>query len=427
MRRNLHGRRLENMNNKVIYELNTDEFYAYGSANEAWAYLDYEICMSERIDASYLENALSLAYERFPYYNTLLSRDIYSDRFVLVKNDAPVRIFNSENFIPVNISESDFSLVTVSYSKEYLRVRISHILSDGLGANCFTNAMLTFYCDLKYGGKGGDEIRNEISKELIEKEYENPFNYIKFPKHQFNLKSKKSFVFSEKDVDDNHRNRVSLSIDENALLKLAKKQETSVSSVISWIVMQMIAKNNTQDLPISVAVPYDMRKILNFPECKRNCNTTIVLMLKPSFLKKSVEAQLSALRGSMFLQMDECHCMNRMQKSYEHWKKASECKTIEDRIEYYCSGKNLNVIPVVSYIGTFDLGKYEKYYKSLDCIVNVSGVAGILVMVIHNKETFRLNFTTTLTDWNKYQDTLIETLKMLELPFTELRTDYCIE
>lgn len=412
-------------NNKVIYELNTDEFYAYGSANKAWAYLDYEICLNESIDVSCLKNALSLAYERFPYYNTLLSQDIYSDRLVLVKNDAPVHVFNSEEFIPINTPEYDFRLITVSYSMEYLRVRISHLLTDGMGANCFLNAILTFYCDLKYGGKCEDEIRSIIKMELDEKEYDNPFNYIKLPEHKFNLKSKKSFVFPEKDVDDNHRRRVSLCVDANALLKLAKKQEASVSSVISWIVMQMIKKNNTHNLPISVAVPYDMRKILNFSECRRNCNTTIVLSLNPSFLKKSVKVQLSALRGSMFLQMDECHCMHRMQESYAHWKKASESKTIEDRINYYCSDNGLNNIPVVSYIGTFDLGEYEKYYKSLDCIVNVSGTAGILVMVVCNKESFRLNFTTTLTDWNKYQTALIEALKTLKLPFTVLKTDYC--
>ena len=51
-------------------ELNTDEFYAYGSATEAWSYMDYEICMDEDIDVSCLEKALSLAYERFPYFNT---------------------------------------------------------------------------------------------------------------------------------------------------------------------------------------------------------------------------------------------------------------------------------------------------------------------------------------------------------------------
>ena len=414
-------------NNKDIYELNTDEFYAYGSANKEWAYLDYEICMNESIDVSCLENALSLAYERFPYYNTLLSHENYSDRLVLVKNDAPVHVFSSEKFIPIYTPEFDFSLITVSYSMEYLRVRISHILTDGMGANSFLKAILTFYCDLKYGGKCEAEIRNEITMELNEKEYENPFNYIKFPKHRFKLKPKESFVFSESDVDDNQRRRVSFSIDKNALLNLAKKKEASVSSVISWIVMQMILKNNAQDLPINVAIPYDMRKILKFPECKRNCNTTIVISLKPSFLNKSFEIQHSVLRGAMFLQMDEWHCVHKMQESYEHWKKASECKTIEDRIEYYCSDKSLSFVPVVSYIGTFDLEKYEKYYKSLDCIVKVSGAAGILVMVICNKNSFRLNFTTTLTEWDKYQETLIEILKMLKMPFTELRTDYCIE
>ena len=124
--------------------------------------------------------------------------------------------------------------------------------------------------------------------------------------------------------------------------------------------------------------------------------------------------------------MDESHCMKRMQQSYEEWEKASECETIEDRIAFYCSDKNLDVIPVVSYIGTFDLGKYEKYYRSLDCVGNVSGGAGILSVVICNKETFRFNVTTNLTEWGKYQEALIETLTMLKLPFTEIRTDYCI-
>lgn len=413
-------------NNKVIYELNTDEFYAYGSATEAWSYMDYEICMDEDIDVSCLEKALSLAYERFPYFNTSLSQDIYSDRIVLVKNDTPAHVFCSENFIPICSPELKTNLISVANSMDCLRIRISHVLTDAVGANSFLRELLIYYCKLKYDGKSEDEIRNDIIRELDEKEYDNPFNYIKLPEYQYNIKSKKSFEFSENDVDDNKRKRVSFSVDKNALLSLAKEQEASVSSVISWIVMQMIKKNNVQDLPISVAVPYDMRKILNFPECKRNCNTTIVLRLNQAFFQKSVDSQLSALRGEMFLQMDESHCIKRMQQSYEEWEKASECETIEDRIAFYCSDKNLDVIPVVSYIGTFDLGKYEKYYRSLDCVGNVSGGAGILSVVICNKETFRFNVTTNLTEWGKYQEALIETLTMLKLPFTEIRTDYCI-
>lgn len=413
-------------NNKVIYELNTDEFYAYGSSAEPWAYMDYEICMSETIDASCLENALSLAYERFPYYNTSLSQDIYSDRIVLVKNDTPIQVFYSENFIPICSPDSNNTLISVAYSMNCLRIRISHVLTDAVGASAFLKVLMIFYCDLKYDGKKEDEIRGENSREINEKEYENPFDYIKLPEYQYSIKCKETFMFSENDVDDYKRKRVSFSIDKKALLGLAKEQETSVASVVSWIVMRMIIKNISQNLPINVAVPYDMRKELDFPECKRNCNTTITLRLNPSFFQKSVEAQLSVLRGEMFLQMDESHCMKRMQQSYENWKKASNCKSIEDRIAYYCGDKNLEVIPVVSYIGNFDLGKYEKYYRSVDCIVNVSGKSGILMMVIDNKESFRFNVTTTLTEWSKYQEALMETLAILKLPFTEIRTDYCI-
>lgn len=402
-----------------FYELNTDEFYAYGNLDEDWAFMNFEVVMKDEIDPCPLQEALNLAMERYPYFKTKLSVEKEPERLVLRWNPDPIPVFICDGFVPIDTSELNGHLIAVSRYGKILRIRMSHALSDGVGGKEFVRTLLIFYFRLRYESADPADIRMEIAALSTEKEYDNPFDYIRLPDYRYDLKYRHSFVFAENEVDDSSRKEIRFSIPQDVFLRFSKAQESSVAAVASWLLMRSVfAVSNTEE-PVSVAVPYDMRKHLGCLHNNRNCNTTINLRMTRHFLNQDVATQLTALRGELFLQMDGENALFRMQGSYEEWLRASDCQTVQERTAFYHSTDNLDSFPIVSYIGILDTGDYENYYEKADCFAKVSGQAGFLVVVTSNKGMFHFHITSTVKEWRKYLEVILQILNENQIPYTE--------
>ena len=80
-------------------------------------------------------------------------------------------------------------------------------------------------------------------------------------------------------------------------------------------------------------------------------------------MDKSSDYQLSCLRSQLFANMYEPVVMSRMNSSKERWLEACKFHTIRERTDYYETGEGLDEVPIVTYPGSLDIGKYEEKVK----------------------------------------------------------------
>ncbi|MCR4739990.1 MAG: hypothetical protein K5886_06990 [Lachnospiraceae bacterium] len=392
------------------YELNTDEFYAYEFRDRDLTHMNYEVILSDPADPEYLTNALILMYYRFPYFKTMLSKEQNPERFVLRMNPHPVKIFNSEDYISLENPGLNGHMISVGYFGKSIKFRISHLLTDGVGARNLLQTLLIFYFQMRYENRTMDELSQTVPTPDPEVEYGNPFDGLCLPDIRFNLRRKESFMFSENDTDESKNRTVCFSVLKEPFLDFSRSQESSVAAVASWIMIRAIFSFTRTELPVTAAVPLDARKHLNCPKTLRNCNTTIYLSLTPDFLKKDRYTQLTALRAQMFLQADGSNVVPLMNRSRDDWLKASKCDTIDKRTDYYSMDDNLSFYPIVSYIGTFELPEYREYYESISSFVPVLGSAGILTLVTGDKDVFHFHINMNLKNSEEFEKTIFRIL-----------------
>lgn len=403
------GRVVETMT-ADFYELNTDEFYAYGYLGEDWASIRFEVILRETADPDVLQRALGLAFKRHPYFDTVLSTAESPGRLVLRPCEGPPAVFETDGFIPHGEPALCGRLIAVSCKGKTVRVRFSHALSDGAGARGFVQTMLVYYFRLRFEGADEETLRAEIAGADIPREYDNPFSYIRMPAYSYCVSPKRSFLFREDEVSENEKRSIRFSVPQDRLLRFAKSGESSVAAVASWLLMCAVFEVSGTDEPVTVSVPYDMRRLLGCEQSMRNCNTTLYLRMTRGFLKRDIGTQLTALRGSLYLQMDKGNAVPLMQRSYEEYLEASRCATAAEREAFYHRGGNLDLLPIVSCVGIFDLGPYERYYEKADSFVTVSGRAGFLMSVVSNKGRFLFNLTSTVKEWEKYLAVMLRVL-----------------
>ncbi len=140
----------QNGNTNEYYELNADEFYAYGFANEEWAHMKYEVVLHDPVDPGLLQDALTLMYERFPYFKVMLSVEENPERFVLRRNTHQAKVFESENYIALDNPALGGYLISVSYFRRNIKFQICHLLTDGVGVKKILKTFLIFYFKMRY-------------------------------------------------------------------------------------------------------------------------------------------------------------------------------------------------------------------------------------------------------------------------------------
>ena len=400
----------------MIYELNTDEFYAYGCLYEPWSRANTELYLSDEVDEELLNAAVSAAFEKMPYFKVKHAAARQPERYVLVTNDAEFRAVRSRGFIPFDSEQANAYLITVSFFEKQLRVCFSHALSDGVGISRFLTEMLMTYFTLKYGPQ---EAAPPAPACPPEKEYANPFDYLPERGHWVERERTESFSFSDDDIFPDRTVLSCLSVPEGALLKYSKESESSVAAVAAWILMNGILNVRGEGaLPLGVTLPFNMRGVLGCPENTRNCNSDLELTMTQKLRAHDDAYQLSCLRGQMFLQTYEGCCLPLMARSKQKWLEASHIDGIEERCRFYSQADGLSMKPIVTYVGKLDFGPYHRYCERIVQYLKVTGTAGILMLVLSEGGSFRFCITGTLKNWDEYLKAITDFLDRIGIPYS---------
>ena len=254
-------------------------------------------------------------------------------------------------------------------------------------------------------------------------EYDNPFDHIVPLDEICTIRDVQSFSFEAKEISDTQAYLTQIMIPGDNLLVFAKRNESSVSAVGAWLIMNTIQRvKGKVNMPISIAVPCDMRSIIDCEKNMRNCNTDLKLTMHMKMMDKDPDYQLSCLRSQLFAQMYDRVSIGRMESSKKAWIRAGKLETIKEKIEFYGSDEGLEEIPIVSYAGSLDIGEFNDKVEAFHQHIAISGRAGILCGITYHHGMFEFNISSNLKEWDKYLDAMTLVLKEIKMPAKDLAT-----
>lgn len=401
----------------MIYELNTDEFYAYGYLYDPWASVNTHIVADQPIDENALSRAIEMAFARMPYFKVRLGAKQNPERYVLETNPQAFPLLSENDFVALDDERARDYLITITYFHASIRVRFSHALGDGIAINRFLAYLLRCYAKISEGAEGAAAPPPAFDADAAdEREYDNPFDYLPQVEPIVRARKWSFFTFGEEEIDDTRPSLTRLQIPRDAILALARRNESSVGAVGAWLLMHTISRvKKGAEKPVSVAVPCDMRGMLGCRQSMRNCNIDLTMTMHPKMAVKPHDYQLTCLRGQMFAQTYEPAALASMHASFERWQKVCTLGSLEERNAYYHSDASVDDIPIVTYVGNIDLGGFEAHIQEFHQYVSVFGRAGILMFITCHHDVFEFNITSNLIEWDAYEKELKAFLEELNI------------
>ena len=360
---------------KKVFEIGGASPYFYMPGEKVNMYFDVEL--TEDINAEALKKAADLTLRRFPYLAVKTDISENGDRYILTENEKPFPLTEKNGFVDIDSAEANEYLLTVSYYKNHIFSEIFHGLTDGMGINLFLRVLLKTYYELKENRSFDCGNIKSVWDAPDEDEWKDPMSHPMKTEHHFTLRKQKSFEFKSEQIDSDNVRLYKFSVPEKLLVDYAKKYEGGVSGAIALTLARAIDCIELEnDLPIKIACPMDVRKMLGCAETMRNCTKSTAYTHSVTLRELAHEKQLSVLKGQMMLQSSEEYQLPRIQEDREDLEKLLALGSIEEKKQSF-KKMTLKSTPIVSYLGKFDMGELNERIENISIYGKVAGGAGM--------------------------------------------------
>ncbi|MDO4983188.1 MAG: alpha/beta fold hydrolase [Eubacteriales bacterium] len=360
---------------KRTFELSSASSYFYMPGEKVWMFADIEL--DEPVDAEVFEKAAHLTVDRFPYFKVKQALSEDGSRYVLEENDLPFPVREKNGYVDVFSDEANGYLFTLSYFNRHIFSKLFHGLTDGGGLTAMIRTLLKTYFELKDGRSFDCPGVKSAWDTPREEEWKDPMECLREVNREFHLRKQESFTFSEEKIDSKNARLYSFSVPEKVLVDYARRYEGGVSGAIALTLARAIdCLELENELPIRIACPIDMRKVLGCDETLRNCTKSAAYTHSHTLRSMSYENQLSVLKGQMMIQSSEEHQLPRCMKDKAELKELNSLPTVEQKRQLF-SEVRLKNDPIVSYLGRFDMGELNDRIANVMIYGKVAGKAGI--------------------------------------------------
>ena len=366
------------------YEITTGASYFYMPGEKVCIYSDVEI--DSDVDEEVLRRACSLLLKRFPYIAVKAEAGEDGDRYILVENVNPFPLLRKNGSIHIGTPEANEYLFTVSFSGKHIFTEVFHGLCDGMGYVTVIKALIKAYfeeldgCRYECGG-----IKN-VWDAPDEADSVDPFSKKISMDHPFTYKKRPSYSFSDDQIDEDNVRLYSFSVPEKKLVDYARKYEGGVSGAISLALaraVDVLAPDN--ELPINIACPNNIRGMLGCMDTLYNCTKSATYTHSTRLRELSYDQQLSVLKGQMMIQCSPEYQIPRFQQDAEELAQLNALDTIQAKKDSFKEMK-LKTIPIVSYLGKFDMDELNERIENIRINCKVMGKAGMQNMCLCFKD-----------------------------------------
>lgn len=404
------------------FEITTGASFFYMGGEKLAMLTDITLCSP--VSGTALQHAAEAVLKRYPCFAVRLAVSDEGDRYILVKNHAPFTVSERPGYTDLDSGDANGYLFSVSWFDRHIFISVFHGLTDGGGILKLSKALLCAYFEYLEGrvfSCGGDiNIHAAPSPE----DYLDPFETLSSAGDVFTVRKKPGFTFSPELVDDKSVRVYNFSISEKAIVDYAKRDEGSVSGLISLALARSIDIIERQDkITINIACPMDVRGMLGCGSTLRNCTKSARYEYSPKFRSQKPETQLSLLKGQMMIQSSAEYQLPRYLQDREDFLELMKTPSIEDKKAFFASGA-VKGDPIVSYLGRVDLGELNDKVEDFIVYSRVCGVCGMQTVCLCFKGQCRICTSYNLKD-DKYMRIFANEMESFSIQRTPLvQIDY---
>ena len=352
-----------------------------------------EIRFRQKVSGSFLNQALSQAICRYPYFNTrLIEKD--GDFYIVQNPNAPVAR-RTQKLARLGHISCGYHLVDITYYDFSVYVAFHHALCDGRGIKPFVETLLYYYCQLRYKTAERPEGVRLAGEPLLEGETLDPF----LRKYDFDASKdfislfRDAYVLPESAAKAEKTNyRYEIMLPHDRFMAVCRENNATPVILLSLLMSRGIAAlYPNYDKPINANIATDMRAALDAPNTFKNCVRSMILPYDHEFAARTLKDQATQYRELLARQRDRDFCR----------REANNMMGLFDRLDALDSyGEKQKIMAffedmalptyVVSYLGQFILGENAAHINSIH-LYN-SGTAGLGINMIACGDRFVLDF-----------------------------------
>lgn len=273
-------------------------FYFY--AGKAKPMVDFiEVTLNIPVEPGLLREAVEKAVHRYDDFGLTPVLDERGQVF-LRKNTMPVAVYPDDgNYCDLGTEETGGYLFRVFYTKNTMRLEVSHVLTDGRGMDAFLKTILYYYLTLSGHAidTEGMVLTDDVPRDATER-----IPLTDTIPEDFQLRGRyraeNVFVVPEDYVylDSPFEKRVDITFPAHQLLAVTKEYGmTPAPLLMAW--MNQVLRNlyDVGEQTIIASVPVDMRE-MNHSKALGNYCGSISIESQPQWATRSVEEQMKDLR-----------------------------------------------------------------------------------------------------------------------------------
>ena len=369
-----------------------------------------DIRMKQHIRGDYLQRALTMTLQRYPY---MMSKLVEKDGdFYLEKSMHSMNIAKTKNFRKLGSMSVGYHLIDVTYWENSIYIAFHHALCDGRGITPFLETLVYYYCCLRYNTQFDSSGIRLAGEPLLPGETEDPIGDALFEVDQNNLPQivKDGYTLLENLEGYENYYRYEININKQSFLDYMKTNKATPAILLAMLVSGSIySVHQFAEKPIVCSMAVDYRRDIGLENTHKNCvgslylpysaetdkmNASETAQLYRSLIKK--QKQPDAVKHMINAQIGLCQKIDQISTLEE--KRAALSFFDEMCIDTY----------VISYLGQIQLGECEQYVESIH-LYN-SGVKGLRINMVCAGDYFTIDFLQSFQS----DDIFTELLKKLD-------------
>lgn len=378
-----------------------------------------EVRFKEKVTGSFLNQALSEASKRYPYFNTKLI-EMDGDFYIVQNNGAPIAKRTKKLPVLGHIS-CQYRLVEITYYDSSVFISFHHALCDGRGIVPFVETLIYYYCKYKFHSKASSEGIRLADDPLLEGENTEPFTqsyeYDKEKEKDFPNISRDAYAIPENVITEDKMNyRYEVKIPHADFMRVCKENNATPVILVALMMSHGICEIYPDyDKPINANIATDIRGALDCPNTFKNCVKSMILPFCRELAERAFPEQVAELRSILNSQRDRDYCRKEANNMLGLSVKLDKLDSFEKKqqIMSFFDGMTLNTY-VISYIGQYKLNENARYVD--DIHLYNSGTTGLGINMTCCGEHFMLDFKQNFPS-DKYVKAFLSELDKLGIPY----------
>lgn len=282
--------------------------YFYTMSEELPSTVRYCIKFNDPIDGDILRRATEKTFRRYPY----LMKSFVEDSLgrYLIDNPRPVPVIETDGKIYLNSEETNYHLVAISYSGQFMYFNNSHAILDGRGRVPVLKTLLYYYCTERYNEEVTMDDLNLIDTPIDPAEYADPLmNEVNASSTHISsgaIKGEPMNLMSMGLVHSEGRmKKIIMKFDEKNFMSICKQSDATPNTGICVLLCRAIRSVHPDSPKVPIAsIAVDLKNTFGTPKTCYPAAWVSCMEYNKEMENLPFEEQCTIFRGKLILDTD---------------------------------------------------------------------------------------------------------------------------